>query len=71
MSMPGFPPDLAERIMIFLSTDRTGTIELQIKAGRILGAKISESMDFKEARLTSLGPRRLDEPAPMAQDSGT
>jgi hypothetical protein len=71
MTMPGLPPDLAERIMVFLSTDRTGTIELQVKAGRILGAKISETLDFKEIRLASLPPRRLDETVPVAQDSGT
>lgn len=61
--LPGVPPEVRRRIARFLAAGGTGTIELNVKDGRVLAGKITES--FRVAPAPDLD---LDRPAPIGHD---
>lgn len=71
MTMPRFPPVVAERIMRFLDSGMSGTIEIQVHEGRIRGGKIVESFRVAEVEIIALRRPRLDVEPCEGQDSGT
>lgn len=39
--MPGFPPEIAAEIIAFLSSGKTGNVQIDVKRGKILGCRVS------------------------------
>lgn len=72
-AIPRFPPKTAERIMRFLATGYSGTIEIHVHDGRIRGGRIIEAFRDDDPEPTDPAPfprRRLDETATVGHDSG-
>lgn len=59
--LPGVPPEVRRRIALFLASGGTGTIELNVKDGRILAGKITEAFRVATAD--------LDRTVPIGHDS--
>lgn len=60
--MPGFPPEIAEKIVGFLRSGVTGNVQIDVVAGTVRGCRLSEYV--------RAGAGEIDSRAVLADDSG-
>lgn len=68
MSAP-MPQAVVERVIEFMRTERTGTIQLDFRSGRLLGVKVNEVYRVRNGDLVVDDGNRLDDDQRVAQDS--
>lgn len=61
------PQAVTDRIFAFMLTERTGSIQLHFKDGRLMGCEVKESVRFD--RESGGTPARLDDGATNGHDS--
>lgn len=66
-----FPADAAERIVRFLDSGESGTIEISVKSGQIMGGKIIASFRCGDPEPIAFANRRIDARTDSVQDSGS
>lgn len=65
------PQTVVDRVLLFMHTERTGSIQLHFKDGRLMGCEVRESVRFdrESDRDADRKANRLDDNASTGHDS--